>query len=385
MTDRFVYLDNAATSWPKPPEVAVAMERFLRDSAGNPGRAGHRLALAAQIPIDDCRAALARLLGAPDASRVAFTLNASDALNMALKGVLRDGDRVVTSRMEHNSVNRPLAALAAAGRIAVDVAENDGEGRIDPDSVRRLLRPGGTRLLALTWASNAFGTLQPVAEFAAAAREAGALLLLDASQAVGAVPLDLAGCGADLVAFPGHKGLMGPTGTGALWVRGGLDVAPWREGGTGGDSTDPFQPREMPHRLEGGTPNTVGIAGLLAGVRWVAARGVAEIRRHERDLTARIIGALSAVPGVAIHGPRDAEARIAAVSFTIPGHPPQEVAAALDAAFGVAVRPGLHCAPHAHRSLGTFPDGTVRASPGPFSTEADVDALAAAVGKVAGT
>ena len=197
------------------------------------------------------------------------------------------------------------------------------------------------------------------------------------------MPIDVRGLPVDLLAFPGHKALMGPMGTGAIWVREGVRVAPWREGGTGGDSTSPVQPGEMPHRLEGGTPNAVGIAGLGAGVRWLQARGVEAVRAHERALAQRLIEGLSAVRGVSLYGPRDAGSRIATVSFRVAGVPCQEVAAVLDQAFDVAVRAGLHCAPEAHGSLGTSPEGTVRASLGPFSTEADVDRLVAAAGEIA--
>ncbi|MBI5511689.1 MAG: aminotransferase class V-fold PLP-dependent enzyme [Deltaproteobacteria bacterium] len=377
-----IYLDNAATSFPKPESVYTAMDTFQRTLGGNPGRSGHRLATGAQAVLERTRRALARLLGAPDPSRVVFTLNATDALNIAIKGVLRPGDHVVTSAMEHNSVARPLAALERAGTIQVDRAANDAGGRIDVDSLCAKLRPG-TRLVAVSWASNAFGTLQPVAEIAAAARANHTLVLLDAAQVAGSLPIDVGALSVDLLALPGHKGLLGPTGTGALWVKDGLDLAPWREGGTGGDSSDPLQPRQMPHRLEAGTHNIAGIAGLERGLEWLGARTVAEVRRHEMALCDELWTGLAAVPGVARYGPAAASARAALVSFRLDGYLPQEAAAILDTTFDIAVRAGLHCAPGSHRALGTAPDGTIRASVGPFSTAADIQALLSALKQMA--
>ncbi len=374
-----IYLDNAATTFPKPATVWDAMDRFARNDAGNPGRSGHRFAAAAAAEVEGAREEVARVIGAPDPSRVALCLNATDALSMAFHGILRPGDHVVTSRMEHNSVVRPLNALARAGVITLDRVPNDATGVVDPDALAASLGPA-TRLVAITWASNAFGTIQAVDAIARAVKTHGALLLLDASQAVGSIPVDVARVPVDLLAFPGHKGLLGPMGTGALWVREGIEVDPWREGGTGGDSTNPFQPAEMPHRLEAGTPNAHGLAGLRAGCRWVLERGVAAIRTHEQALATRLLEGLRTAPGLAVQGPADADARTGAVSFTLAGFAPHEISSVLESAFGIAVRAGLHCAPEAHASLGTFPAGTVRASVGPSTSNADIDALIEALG-----
>ena len=311
-----IYLDNAATTFPKPDAVWDAMDRFARNDAGNPGRSGHRFATAAAAQVEGAREEVAQVIGAPDPSRVALCLNATDALSMVFHGVLHPGDHVVTSRMEHNSVVRPLNALARAGVITVDRVPNDAAGVVDPDALAALLRPT-TRLVAMTWASNAFGTIQPVQAIARHAKAHGAMLLLDASQAVGSLPVDVAEVPVDLLAFPGHKGLLGPMGTGALWVREGVEVAPWREGGTGGDSTNPFQPDVLPHRLEGGTPNAHGLAGLRAGCRWVRERGVATIRAHEQALVARLLDGLGSIGGLTVHGSTNAEDRTGAVSFTL--------------------------------------------------------------------
>lgn len=376
-----IYLDNAATSWPKAPGVAEAMARFLQEEAGNPGRSGHRLARAASARVQATRQALARLLGVSEPERVVFTLNATDALNLALKGLLRPGDRVITSRMEHNSMTRPLRALQAAGVEVVKVS-CFSDGLVEAEAVAQALRRP-TRLLAITHASNVAGTIQPVAELARLAHEAGAWVLVDGAQTVGALPLQVEELGADLLAFSGHKGLLGPTGTGGLYVGPGIELRPVREGGTGTHSESDAQPEELPHRLESGTPNTVGLAGLGAALDYLERRGLEAIREHERRLVEVLRDGLGKIPGLTLYGPRDPRSQAGVVSFTLEGWPPTEVAAILDASFDVAVRPGLHCAPDAHRTLGTFPAGTVRLSPGPFNTVDEMDQVVGFVERIA--
>ncbi len=394
-----IYLDNAATSWPKPPGVAEAMLRQLAED-GNPGRGGHRRAVSAQRLIDHARLLLARLLNAPDPRRIIFTLNGTDALNAAIHGVpaLQPGFRktdsgkpahVVTTVLEHNSVNRPLNALADAGAIELTRISCNADGILTPDDFAAEIRPN-TALVAVTMLSNATGIVQPVAEIIRLTRAAApnCLILLDASQALGAVPIDLVELDADLVAAPGHKSLLGPTGTGLLYLgpRAVPDpdhadrsrFATWREGGTGGDSSSPVMPAELPHYLEGGTPNTVGIAGLAAAVEWLIDRGVHNVRTHEQGLTRCLLEGLSALPGIRIIGPADADLRGNAVSFTLPDMDPQDAAGIFDSTFNIAVRPGLHCAPYAHRAVGTFPSGTIRASVGPFTTADEIDRFVAA-------
>ncbi|MGQ9583792.1 MAG: aminotransferase class V-fold PLP-dependent enzyme [Anaerolineae bacterium] len=376
-----IYLDNAATSWPKAPGVAEAMARFLQEEAGNPGRSGHRLARAASARVQATRQALARLLGVSEPERVVFTLNATDALNLALKGLLRPGDRVITSRMEHNSMTRPLRALQAAGVEVVKVP-CFSDGLVEAEAVAQALRRP-TRLLAITHASNVAGTIQPVAELARLAHEAGAWVLVDGAQTVGALPLQVEELGADLLAFSGHKGLLGPTGTGGLYVGPGIELRPVREGGTGTHSESDAQPEELPHRLESGTPNTVGLAGLGAALDYLERRGLEAIREHERRLVEVLRDGLGKIPGLTLYGPRDPRSQAGVVSFTLEGWSPTEVAAILDASFDVAVRPGLHCAPDAHRTLGTFPAGTVRLSPGPFNTVDEMDQVVGFVERIA--
>jgi cysteine desulfurase / selenocysteine lyase len=376
------YLDNAATSFPKPETVYRALDEFARRSLANPGRAGHKMALAAERTLDDCRHLLNQLFHGEAPERFVFTLNCTDALNMAFKGVLADGDHVVTSDLEHNSVSRPLRAMELAGRITLTRVHADRGGTVDPDDVRRAITPR-TRLVALTHASNVLGTVQPVGEVGRIVRERDLLFLVDAAQTAGVVPVDVRGMNIDLLAFPGHKSLLGPTGTGALYVGPRASVGAWREGGTGGDSSSETQPKEFPYFLEGGTPNVLGVAGLAAGVRWVREQGPEKVRAHEVALTERLGRRLEELGGYEVYGHRDPARRVGTLSFRSAALPAAELGGILDEAFDIAVRPGLHCAPYVHRALGTFPDGTVRVSPGPFNTEEDVDRLARALAEVA--
>ena len=375
-----IYLDNAATSHPKPVQVYDRMDRFAREVGANPGRSGHRMAGQAEAEIAEVRRLLTTLFGGSNPSRLVFTLNATDALNMALKGVLTHGDHVVTSLLEHNSVARPLNAMESAGMVTVTRVRPGPDGTLDPGTIDAAINDR-TRLVALGQASNVLGTAQPIADIGAVVRGRDRLFLVDAAQSAGVLPIDVGQDAVDLLAFTGHKGLLGPVGTGGLYVGDRVSPRPWREGGTGGDSALDLQPAEYPNALEAGTPNTVGIAGLGEAVRVIDAHGVASMGAHERRLAVRLRDALEKDTRVSLRGPRPSEAaaRTGIVSFTLAGHAPSEVGAILDASFGIAVRTGLHCAPGAHRFLGTFPEGTVRVSPGPFNTEDDIDALVAAL------
>lgn len=368
-----VYLDNAATSFPKPESVYQALDRFARTALANPGRAGHKMALQAEQELDTGRHLLNQLFHGQGPERFVFTLNCTDALNMALKGVLRESDHVITSDLEHNSVSRPLRAMELAGVISVTRVSSGGAGLIDPDAVARAIT-GKTRLIAMTHASNVLGTIQPVAEIGRIARQHDLLFLVDAAQTAGVVPIDVQALSIDLLAFPGHKGLFGPTGTGALYVGSRARLRPWREGGTGGDSSSPTQPSDLPYFLEGGTPNVLGVAGLNAGIRFVMERGPDELRRHEVALTDQLAEGLGEL-GCRVFGCQDAARRVGTLSFRTEMMAAGDLAAILDAEFQIAVRPGLHCAPYIHKAQGTFPDGTVRVSPGPFNTAADIQYL----------
>jgi len=391
------YLDHAATSLPKPQEVLEAMRSAL-EIAGNPGRGGHHFAMAAERIVEQARIAVDRLLGGRDPRRVIFTLNGTDALNIAIHAAIEHAaaagtiPHVVTTTLEHNSVTRPLNALHQAGRIELDAVEGSLSGVLDPAGVDQRVRRD-TALVVLTMASNALGTLQPIAEAVPRLRaRCGALLLVDAAQVAGAVPLDVRTLGVDLLAAPGHKALLGPMGTGILWVGpgamptvdgAGARLGFFRSGGTGGDSRLPTMPEELPHRLEAGTPNVVGIAGLGAGVRWVLDRGVQSIRSHELALVQRAIDGLASIPGVRVVGSLSAADHVGAVTFVMEGLDPLDAATVLDASFGVSLRAGLHCAPGAHRAVGTWPAGAIRLSVGPMTLPQEVEVAVNAVRSLA--
>jgi cysteine desulfurase family protein len=339
------------------------------------------MALAAEHALDDARHRLNQFFHGQGPERFIFTLNGTDALNMAIKGVLQPGDHVITTNLEHNSVSRPLRAMEKAGVISLTRVTADGGGTVDPENVRRALTPQ-TRLVAITHASNVLGTVQPIEEICKIAHEGGALLLVDAAQTAGVVSIDLQASAVDLLAFPGHKGLLGPTGTGALYVRPGLELRAWREGGTGGDSSSETQPAEWPYFLEGGTPNVLGVAGMAAGLQFVQERGLAAIHAHEVEMTERLWLRLDEMPGFTVYGHRGHARRVGTLSFRCEALPAAEIGGILDQAFEIAIRPGLHCSPYIHRALGTFPEGTVRVSPGPFTTAEEIDRLAAALGEI---
>ncbi len=376
-----IYFDNAATSWPKPPGVREALSDYLADAGGNPGRSGHRLSIGAARLVERARELLAELFNADDPSRIVFTLNATHALNVALYGLLRPGDHVVTTSVEHNSVMRPLRHLETLG-VEVTVVACQLDGTLPLADVQRALRPG-TRLLVTTHASNVLGTLMPIRELAALARASGALYLVDASQTAGAIPIDVDETGVDLLAFTGHKALLGPTGTGGLYIRDGVDVAPIMRGGTGSDSAYETQPAFQPDVHESGTLNVAGLAGLAAGVRFLFDVGVDAVETHERRLVEQFRAASADIPGLTLHGPRESRHQSGVVSFNLAGAMPSEVAQVLDERFGIMARAGLQCAPSAHRTAGTFPAGTVRFGFGWFNTAAEVDAAIAALRDIA--
>ncbi|MBA4188429.1 MAG: cysteine desulfurase [Planctomycetaceae bacterium] len=378
-----IYLDNAATSFPKPEGVYTALDHFARHTLANPGRAGHKMALAAEHTLDDARHRLNRFFGGVRPDRWIFTLNCTDALNMAFKGVLNDGDHVITTDLEHNSVSRPLVAMAESGRITLTRIAADGGGTVDPAAIQAAFTPK-TRLVAITHGSNVLGTVQPIAEIGKLVRGRDALFLVDAAQTAGVIPIDVQATCIDLLAFPGHKSLFGPTGTGALYVGTRATVRPWREGGTGGDSSTPTQPKEFPYYLEGGTPNVLGVAGLVAGLNFVEERGPEAILHHELELCDRLRMALAEMPGFEVFGHGNPTGRVGTVSFRCEVMPASDLGAILDQSFDIAIRPGLHCAPYVHKAVGSYPDGLARVSPGPFSTVAEIDTLIEALKEVTG-
>jgi cysteine desulfurase family protein len=364
-------------SWPKPPAVIDAMRRALDDAGGNPGRSSHRLAMRASEIVYECREKLAQLFHIGDPLRIAFTANATAALNLALKGTLKPGDHAVFSSMEHNAVWRPLARLRERG-VRLSMAAAGADGVVSAESVERAMERD-TRLIALVHASNVNGAINPVAEIGRIAQQRGAMLLVDAAQTAGAVPIDVAAMHIDLLAFPGHKGLLGPAGTGGLYVRDPIRLETLVEGGTGSDSASELQPSYMPDRYESGTLNTSGIAGLNAAVGYVLDRGVAAIESAERRLATILMDGLRSIPRIRLYGPDDAGAKTGVISFTMEGRDPVVLADELEREFDVASRAGLHCAPLAHRTQGTGASGAVRFSLGESSTEQDIHAALSAV------
>lgn len=371
-----VYLDNAATSSPKPDCVTEAVLRAMREVNANPGRAGHARSLEAAREVLNCREAVARLLGAEDPFSVLMAFNCTDALNLAIKGTLRRGDHVISSLLEHNSVLRVLMELQRRGEITVTLLRPKQDGMIDPEDVRRALTVR-TRLIALTHASNVTGAIQPVAAVGEIARQEGVLYLIDGAQALGELPVDVEKLGCDLYAFPGHKGLLGPQGTGGLYLRPGRTLRPLREGGTGSSSESMLQPEELPERYESGTLNYHGIAGLRAGAEFVQEH-LNEIYMRERELTTALFEALSAIENVTVYTPASESARVGIVSFNVGDLSSSHAADLLDDQ-GFAVRGGLHCAPGAHSVLGTLRRGAVRASVGHETTFEEVEAFVACV------
>lgn len=372
-----IYLDNAATSHPKPESVYRAMEHALREIGVGPGRGTHRRGLEATRLVFSAREEAAHLFGVTDSSRIVFTHSATESLNIAVAGVLKSGDHVVTTTMEHNSLVRPLHR-AAQGGVEVTRVACGPDGLVDLDALAAAVRPG-TRLVVFSHVSNVTGTIQPLDEICRIARQAGALVLVDAAQSAGIIPLDVTASQIDLLAAPGHKGLFGPPGTGILYVGERCEPAPLLVGGTGGSSSDREQPTGFPERLESGTLNTPGIAGLRAGLEFVRETGVEVIRGHELALAEQVREGLAAVPGVQVYGPADMGRRSGVVSFTAAGIDPAQLGFTLDQEFGIEVRVGLQCAPEAHRTIGTYPSGTVRVSPGYFTTADDIGAFLSAV------
>jgi cysteine desulfurase family protein len=367
-----IYFDNAATSWPKPEETMMAANSYIRNIGASPGRSAHRLSIEAGRIVYDVREALAKLLGIEDPLRIVFTKNATEALNIAIFGLLRPGDHAITSSMEHNSIMRPLRAMEKAG-VELSILPCSPLGELDPQGLVPLIRKN-TRAVFLTHASNVTGTIMPAAEIGGIAHEHGLIFCLDAAQTAGAFPIDVSEMSIDLLAFTGHKSLFGLQGTGGLYVGKCIEkqLQPLMMGGTGSRSEFEVQPDFLPDRFESGTPNTIGLAGLGAGVRYILSQGVQQIRNKEKRLTATFLDGLRSIGGLRIYG-HGVSPHAPIVSFNIDGLMPSEVALSLDEQFGIMSRPGLHCAPSAHRTIGAFPEGTVRFSFSCFNTEDEIN------------
>jgi len=373
------YLDNASTTFPKLPQVMEAMAQFWATAAVSPGRTNFDLAMVADAAVGRCRAQMARLFNGPRPERVIFGHNATDALNLVLFGLLQRGGHVVSTRLEHNSVLRPIAHCVDDFGAKATLVPFDGRGYVDPDEVRRAIGPD-TRLVVVSHASNVLGTVQPVGEIGRVCREAGVPLCVDAAQSAGLVPLDMKAMNVDVVAFTGHKSLLGPTGVGGLCVGEGVEIPHSRAGGTGVRSAERRHLAEYPYRLEYGTPNVLGIVGLSRGLDHLAERGgVSASHARQMELARVLWEGLGQTDGVTLYCAGSLERRIPLFSFGIRGMDPAQAGARLDVDFGVACRTGLHCAPLVHQTLGTAPDGAIRMSVGALTTLADVEAGVRAV------
>ncbi|CAG1065950.1 cysteine desulfurase / selenocysteine lyase [uncultured bacterium] len=372
-----IYLDNAATSFPKPPRVYERIDEVLRTIGGNPGRSSHTMAIEAARVVFGARESVASLIGAPDSGRVAFTKNATEAINTGLKGLLKPGDHVVTSAFEHNSVVKSLARLESLG-VEVTKVSPDREGFLRPRDIEAAIKKN-TKMVCVSHASNVFGTIQPIGGIGKACRSKGALFMVDGAQTIGAMPFDVTAMGVDILAATGHKALFGPQGTGFLYLGEGIEAAPLVDGGTG----EAGSPLEMPEALEAGTMNTPGIGGLGAGVSFLLEEKVERVREKEEGLVEAVLSGLASIKGVSVIGPLEASKRAALVSFNVEGKKPAEVGLRLDDEAGIMIRCGTHCAPEAHRLSGTFPDGAARVSPGYFNTAQDIEVFLRAIRAIA--
>ena len=388
LAPRRLYMDNAATSFPKPRAVTEAMVRYATELGASAGRGAYHEAVETGAPIGECRRRLQKLFNGERPEHFVFTLNCSDALNLAIKGLIDAGrpNHAICTHIDHNSILRPLHALAERGwvdqtRVPVDSAT----GLVDPQAIRRAIRPD-TRLIAVTHVSNVTGTIQPVREIGRIAREAGIPLVVDAAQSAGHLPIDVQADGIDLLAAPGHKGLLGPLGTGFLYIRPGLEkvLRPLKEGGTGSVSEQAVQPEFMPDKYEPGSHNAIGIVGLSEGVRWVLERTVDKLAAEELDLVRTFLEGVSDIPGLTYFGPQGVRNRIGVFSVRIEGYDPHELSAVLEGSYGILTRSGIHCAPLAHGAIGTADcGGTTRISFSPFHSKQDVKFVTDALADVA--
>jgi len=387
--DRIIYLDNAATSFPKPDCVHDRVRDFYSKYGVNPGRTGCDLSLHAEEVIHNTRKRLSALFNPSlatagkfkDPNRLVFTMNATMSLNLIINGTVAPGDHIVTTMVEHNSVIRPVNHKVLEGAQATFVAP-DADGYVDPDEIRKAIR-SHTKLVIVNHASNVTGVVQDLEAIGRVCREAGVPLAVDAAQTAGVLPIDMAAWNISFLAFTGHKGLLAPTGTGGICVADDAEIRGTIYGGTGVRSADLYHLEEFPYRLEAGTQNLAGIVGLAAGLDWIESRGVQNIWRHEMDLLARLEDGLSQIEGVRLWGTRRLDARVATLSITVEGYDPADVGTILDVDYGIQTRTGLHCAPLIHQHMGSMPRGTVRFSLGPFNTREDVDAAVRAVGEIA--
>ncbi len=378
---KVIYLDHAATSWPKPPEVYKAVMDAMEQDGANPGRGSHAMAVRASRVLFNTRKALAKLFHVSNPNDIAFALNTTMALNTAIKGLLQSGDHVIATAVEHNSVRRPLEYLRRAIGIDVTYVEPNGCGELDAKQIEAAIQPN-TRLVVVNHSSNLLGSILPVAEIGEITRRRGIKLLVDAAQTAGLLEINVEQMGIDMLAFPGHKGLLGPQGTGGLYIHPDMELEPLLHGGTGSQSEAIEQPKVRPDRYEAGTQNTAGISGLKAGVQHILHETVQNIHTREWTLTQQMMEGLHAIGGLRLLGPELGKARTGIVSFVMDGADPSEIGFILDQHYGIAVRTGFHCTPLAHATAGTVETGAIRASVGCFTTKDEVEAFVAAVKEI---
>lgn len=376
-----IYLDNAATTWPKPESVYQAVDHCLRTMGANPGRGGHSMARAASMLLYETREALAELFGITDANQLVFTHNATDAISMAVFGIANPGDTIITTAMEHNAVARAVREAQSRG-VRVKIIPCSLSGKLDVAAMKAAIKQK-PKAVVMSHASNVTGTIVPVAEVGKLTRSLGVTLMVDAAQTAGVEAINVEDMGIDILAFSGHKGLLGPQGTGGLYIHEGISVRPLRVGGTGSLSESDLQPEFMPDRLESGTPNTPGLAGLNAGVKFILNTGRAAIQAKEMELTKQLLNGLQDIATATVYGSTAVQGRTAVVSFTLDGKDSGQIAHALDRDYNIACRSGLHCAPWAHRTIGTLKTGTVRLSPGYFNTQQEIEQALAAIKEIA--
>ncbi|MFA5863223.1 MAG: aminotransferase class V-fold PLP-dependent enzyme [Phycisphaerae bacterium] len=379
-----IYLDNAATSFPKPPQVYQAMIDYATRIGASAGRGAYGEAIESGRMIGECRKKIAQLICAPDPNHIIMTFNCTDGLNLAIHGLLNSGDHVITIWMNHNSVLRPLNELKSRIGLQVDFVPCAFDGIVDPDDIRRAIKPN-TKLIAILHGSNVTGTVEPIHQIAKIAREHDLLILVDAAQTIGHLPIDVQKDQIDFLAAPGHKGLLGALGTGFLYIRPGLEkiLRPLKQGGTGSWSEEAVQPQALPDKYESGSHNALGIAGLTAGLDYLLNRTVADIHQQDRALCRKFMAGLDEIDGLTWFGPRESANRIGVFSVRMEGYTPRELSAALESKFGILTRSGLHCAPLAHKTIGTLENGgTTRFSFGPFITIEDLDYILNALQKL---
>lgn len=377
-----IYLDNGATSYPKPETVYTFMDSFFRDFGVNPGRSGYDMCMETGALVDNTRKMLADFFGGKDPNRLCFGYNSTDALNLIIFGLLQPGDHAISTTGEHNSVLRPLYHQNKLNGVEVDYVPFDAKGFVDPDDIKQKIK-ANTRLVIINHVSNVIGTVQPAAAIGRTCREHGVPFAIDASQSAGKVPIDIDKDYIDIVAFTGHKSLLGPTGIGGLYVREGIDIRHTRAGGTGVRSADRMHLDDYPYRLEYGTGNVMGIAGLHAGLKWIEKKGIANIHAHEMKLARMVRDGLMALDGVTLHYQDDLTDHISVLSFNIDGMEALDTGTLLDGEYDIACRTGLHCAPLVHEQLGTAKiGGSVRIGIGPFNTEDHMTAMIEAVSEI---